>query len=204
MITFIVTTELVHVVRPSTPSKRGLRAHGLSPHTSAHLWSSAIRPVLTYGAHCVHLSSAAIAEMQRTQGALMKQALGLYKSCHHTKLLQALNLEEIGTLIQKARVRTLRSALQYESRACDFYSYVFSVHCSGGKIDTRGAIAHAAQTASAKNVTLTSLLLGQSAWPTTEPQKDGVDDGFNDTLCQLLCFYSDSSRELLQSVLKSF
>ena len=80
----------------------GLCCQGVNPLVIAHIWSVAVRPVLTYG--CSHtvvpyvsLKQRDIDSLEKTQGALLKVALGLPKVCRNSRLLAALNISRIAT-----------------------------------------------------------------------------------------------------------
>ena len=89
----------------------GLHAKGVAPSTVASVFSAALRPILLYGAHCVDIGDAALADLQRTQGQLVKQALGLMRRSRHTRLLQVLRLPDCSALISRARLRMAKAAL---------------------------------------------------------------------------------------------
>ena len=57
--------------------------------TMVYLWA-AVRPVLTYGSHCIYLRVSAIEKMQKLQAKLVKQSLGLHKYCRNSAMLDAL------------------------------------------------------------------------------------------------------------------
>ena len=56
-------------------------------------------PNLTYGFECINVSNDVIRNLETTQGLLVKQYMGLYKSCHNGPLLKALNIDRICDVI---------------------------------------------------------------------------------------------------------
>jgi hypothetical protein len=100
----------------------GLHPRGLDPATMAHLWNAAVRPVLAYGAHCVHIPSSSVDALDRMQASLVKRALGLPKSSHNTDLLKALNVQTVRSSRQTQCAKLLRRTLSSDSQTCDFYS----------------------------------------------------------------------------------
>ncbi len=62
----------------------GLYAGGLAPYTVAHIWKSALQPVLTYGVQAVHLNRSHLLSMDSEQASLVKTTLGLRKSSRST------------------------------------------------------------------------------------------------------------------------
>ena len=44
----------------------GLHPRGLAPVTMAHLWNAAVRPVLTYGSHCIHMTKRLVDDLDKT------------------------------------------------------------------------------------------------------------------------------------------
>ncbi len=68
----------------------GLYADGLDPYTVAHIWKTALQPVLMYGVQAVHLNRSQLSSMDSAQTSLVKTTLGLTKGIRSIQLLQAL------------------------------------------------------------------------------------------------------------------
>ena len=45
----------------------------------AYLWNAAIRPVLTYGINCIHVSKTCLSRMETLQAKLLKAGIGVHK-----------------------------------------------------------------------------------------------------------------------------
>ena len=75
-----------------------------------------VQPALTYGCVSAPLSSADIAELNATQTATIKTALGLPHSAHHSALLAAAGITPAHEMIRAACFRAARGALRTEHR----------------------------------------------------------------------------------------
>jgi hypothetical protein len=53
----------------------------------------AVRPILTYGCHSVHLSAKEFDHIEKFQSNNVKRIFGLPKRSHHSKLLKALGIK---------------------------------------------------------------------------------------------------------------
>ena len=82
----------------------GLCYPGLSTESKVYLWKTVCVPSLTYGCEAVALSDRHISLMESCQGSLVKQFSGIGKRSHHSKLLQALHIPPVKSII---RDRTL-------------------------------------------------------------------------------------------------
>ncbi len=72
----------------------GLYAGGLDPYTVAHIWKTALQPVLMYGVQAVHLNRSQLLSMDSAQASLVKTTLGLSKGSRSAPLLQALKINK--------------------------------------------------------------------------------------------------------------
>ena len=45
----------------------------------AYLWNAALRPVLTYGINCIHVSKTCLSRMEPLQAKLLKAGIGVHK-----------------------------------------------------------------------------------------------------------------------------
>ena len=116
----------------------GLHPRGLSPETMQHLWNAAVRPVLTYGSHCISLNRQQLDSLEKTQSSLIKRALGLPSSSHNTHLLHALRTQTVETSRQLMSLNTFKSAMSSSSQSSHFYSHVLSDAITNRNIDKRG------------------------------------------------------------------
>ena len=56
----------------------------------AYLWNAAIRPVLTYGINCIHVSKTCLSRMETLQAKTLKAAIGVQKWSRSSLFLKAL------------------------------------------------------------------------------------------------------------------
>ena len=75
-----------------------------------------VRPALTYGCVPAPLNSADTAELDATQAASIKAALGLPRRAHHSALLAAAGVTPAHELIRGACFRAIRCAMRSEHR----------------------------------------------------------------------------------------
>ena len=179
----------------------GLHARGLAPTTMSYLWRTAIRPILLYGSHCVHLRQSSLESMQKTQGALIKTCLGLRKSCHHSKLLHALRLPDIGVEVERARLRTLSAAVHADSQARSFYTSIICDKIANRRIDPKGSVNQAAITCAKYSLSFADVVFNKQL-PRFNANRE--EDGIEDSIRQLLAFYSYDNNVLLNLLLRSF
>ena len=70
----------------------GLCVKGANPFTIAHIYKTAIQPILTYGCSTIKLKPNDVDELERVQASMIKAALGLSKYSKNTPILRALNI----------------------------------------------------------------------------------------------------------------
>ena len=104
----------------------GLCVRGCSPHTIAHIYSAAVRPVLMYGMECVYQGNFVMDKVERTQSRFLKTALGLYSKCRTSPLLQALNIDKVKTSIEIQKLSLFKSMFMSSSRTNDLYKFLLS------------------------------------------------------------------------------
>ena len=71
-------------------SSIGMSYPGLESMTKAHLWKSICCSTLTYGCDSMCLKDVDIVRLEKCQGNLIKQCVGLGKRSHHSNLLKTL------------------------------------------------------------------------------------------------------------------
>ena len=69
----------------------GLCVRGANSFTIAHMYKTAIQPILTYSCSTIKLKPNDIDELEKVQASLIKAALGLFKYSRNTPILRALN-----------------------------------------------------------------------------------------------------------------
>ena len=60
----------------------GLCQSGLAPHTSAHVYQTAVRCGLLYGCSSIYMNKSGLLELDKTQGKYLKSMLGIGYNCH--------------------------------------------------------------------------------------------------------------------------
>ena len=70
----------------------GLCARGTNPFSIAHIYKTAIQPILTYGCSNLNLTHNDINELEKVQASLIKTALGLPKYSRNTPIQRALHI----------------------------------------------------------------------------------------------------------------
>ena len=94
----------------------GLCANGCDPHTVSYIYSTAIRPVLTYGLESTYQGSTAMNEVEVLQSKFLKTSLGVKYYCKTTPLLQALNIERVSTFVDIQKLSLYKSMFLSTSR----------------------------------------------------------------------------------------
>jgi len=77
----------------------GMSYPGTSSNVKAHLWKSVCQPVLLYGLEAVSLHKGELAILEKTQGSIIKASMGLGKRHHHSRLMKALEINHISSLV---------------------------------------------------------------------------------------------------------
>lgn len=104
----------------------GLYHKGVCPSTAAHLFKVGIQTSLTYAIESIHINASNLNLLKRTQGNLIKAALGLRKSCRTTPLLRALNIQSVTQVLELSLLNLFKSCLISDSATSTFYSYICS------------------------------------------------------------------------------
>ena len=179
----------------------GLHPRGLAPVTIAHLWNAAVRPVLTYGAHCLHMNASLVATLDRTQSILVKSALGLRKSSHSSDLLRALEIRPVHQTRVRLCTKMLRNALVNSSLSSHFYANVLASDVLGCPVTPKCSAATAMSYLKSCNISYTRYICDNHC---EFPKDPTMPRGVSDTCRQLLQFYSSENFNLLQLLLRSF
>ena len=98
----------------------GVCQYGSSPYTNAHIYSVAIRPVLTYGLECVYQQKKIWYEIESLQAKFIKSSLGLRQYCRSGPLLKALKVQSILKSVELAEIKLLRSLFRSSSQTSVF------------------------------------------------------------------------------------
>ena len=109
----------------------GVCCDGVASKTLSHIYKVAIQPILTYGCAAISIDNRAVKSLEKTQGMLLKTALGIPKNRRNSPLLAALGIEKIEQLIKRQQLTLLRNALQGNSRARTFYMGMMKLYNQG-------------------------------------------------------------------------
>ena len=93
----------------------GMCYPGLNTASKTYLYKSICFPTLIYGLNSINISNKCIQQLESTQGGIIKQVCGLSKQSHHSKLLRALNIDNVKTCINN-------STLSLYNRICSVVS----------------------------------------------------------------------------------
>ena len=103
------------------PQSACLCTHCVAPDAAAHMIKVAIQHVLMYGCAPIILHPGTIKTLEKTQGLLVKSALGLPKYCRNTPLLKALVIRTIRQVVNNNQLSIMRNALWNTFIARNFY-----------------------------------------------------------------------------------
>ena len=87
----------------------GLNNQALSPSVKAYLWRSIGTPSLMYAMGTCNISSVDLKRLESFQGTIIKNSVHFGKRCHHSALLEALDIPKIKYHISKQRAGPLKS-----------------------------------------------------------------------------------------------
>ena len=91
------------------------------------MWSTAIRPVLTYGLNTVNVDKTRLKELESIQGKLVTSMVSLHKYCRSTPLLKAMKIPSVESLLDVSNIELLRHVLTNDSRARSFYFHCLNI-----------------------------------------------------------------------------
>ena len=109
----------------------GVCCDGVAPKTLSHIYKVAIQPILTYGCSAINITHRSVKSLEKTQGILLKTALGLPKSRRNSPLFAALGIEKIDQLIKRQQLTLLRNALQGHIEARTIYMGMMRMYNQG-------------------------------------------------------------------------
>ena len=107
----------------------GLCVRGANPLTIAHMYKTAIQPILTYDCFTIKLNPKDIDAHEKAQASLIKSALSLSKYSKNTPILRALNIKKIGRIFDERHLSLTRAALHNTSKSRTFYLHSVYLHC---------------------------------------------------------------------------
>ena len=185
----------------------GLCKSGLAPHTSAHVYQTAVRCGLLYGCSSIYMNKSGLLELDKTQGKHLKSMLGIGYTCncHTTPLLQALGIAPCSVTVKVSSLDLLKSSLSSSSVAGPFYG--FMLNCD--MLKSRKTVAgRAIQYCDQYNINLTKYILSDD-YQTTIKKSLNTDipagvNGLVDSVQFLLSDFNATSRKMLHNLLKTF
>ena len=133
---------------------------------------------------------------------LVKNALGLRRSCHSTPLLNALHIQSIQASRDILAMKTLKSAMLSSSHASDFYCYMLNLHWSEQSLDPKGLLYRVVSLCAKFSMSLCRFIVDKSF--SLAFMKSFTCDGITDSCQQLLEFYSRDNQRLLNLLLSSY
>ncbi len=101
----------------------------------SYLVKTICQPTLCYGSECMNISNRDDAQLDSTQGQLIKRSLGLSKRSYNTELFQAMNIKRASDLVSQNACSLFRRICSVSSPARNIclyhlYRYVLSGHLS--------------------------------------------------------------------------
>ena len=171
----------------------------------AYLWNAAIRPVLTYGINCIHVSKTCLARMETLQAKLLKAGIGVHKWSRSSPILKALNIKKIETTIDISSLDLGRSILCNGSRARSFYIYLMNMHACGQLNGHNYLVSRISKTCDKHNVSFLKYVFNENY--ASHARKNMLrmsHDGLSDSVRQCIISHDPYDRVLLRMLLKAF
>ena len=177
-----------------------------SSEAIAHIWNSAIRPVITYGCQSVYIDKKSVDELDKIQSKLLKSVLGLKSYCRTTPVLNALKMNKISTTVEIDELNLLRTMLHSTSRASIFYKHVFNQYHRGENCGDKNLISRVHHTCKKYGISVIKYLCDQEYANSQKRvlQRIPTNDGVVDTVRHLITNINQHSRVLVNMLLKPF
>ena len=183
----------------------GLCSNGTHPSTVAHIFKTAVQPVLFYGMECLFQSKAAIAKAESTLAKLLKGALGLKSCSRTTPLLKALNIKTLQLSVYVRELVLFKSMFLSNSRSKKLYSFLLTKIFNGESPSTNSIAHRVIQTCQRNNINFCDYLCDSNYFNKCKRElKQVCHDGLTDTVSFLLHTNCDASKNILQSFLSPF
>lgn len=179
---------------------------GLAPDTMAHIWKTAIQPILLYATQCFTLKKKSLDELDRIQARLLKSSLGLSKFCRNTPLLQALKIQKPSTLIDAYNLDLIRSHFSTFSKGRIFYTFMLKQHMSG-RLNGHDNLLNRVRAVSDKHGVSVMKYIFDNEYVRkykTKIKAFTTDDGVIDSAAYLLYNFNNDNRQMLQMLLLPF
>jgi len=115
-------------------SSVGMVYPGLGTNVKSYMWKTIGAPTLLYGMDSIHLSQRDIKQLNSAQGSIVKRVMGLNKRCHHSSLLQAMNIQTIEDKL-KTSVSSLYNRIgQVSCPSRDLQSVLLAMYITDGTV----------------------------------------------------------------------
>ena len=99
----------------------GIKFPGVAPHIIIDIYNTAIRSILTYGCTATYLTKTNLLKLDRYQGKIIKQCLGLNNRSRTTPLLKAMCVDPISVSVSATSMELLKACVLRNSLCQDFY-----------------------------------------------------------------------------------
>lgn len=180
----------------------GLCDRGVNPRTIAHIFSTALQPILTFGDAAVGLRPKDVKELEKTQASLIKVALGLPKTCKNSPLLDALHIKRVDELLHAQTLSLLRRSVLDTSQARRFYLHLLRMHQQFNMSKHTSLLANSKVIADDIGISLMQYIFDDSYANAQKNRITHTDpNGLTDSLRFLLNNYSDPQAQVLTSLL---
>ena len=110
----------------------GMCPNGVKPNVAAHLWKSALQPVLSYACQSLPLYKTDIQNMDKIQAKLIKTSLGLSKYMRTTPLLNALYINSISDVIDVYTLNMYKMIMFSNTGAKSLYTHILNSDSHAG------------------------------------------------------------------------
>ena len=179
---------------------------GVAPKTLSHIYKVAIQPILTYGCSAINITHRSVKSLEKTQGILLKTALGLPKNRRNSPLFAALGIEKIDQLIKRQQLTLLRNALQGNSKARTFYMGTMRMY-NQGNIDQYPAslLSRCKRICNSERFSLHKYIFDNKYETQCKRKLKSITrDGTVDSISNLLKNYNHDSKQLVNLLLKPY
>ena len=111
----------------------GLSYPGLNTGVKTHLWKTMCNPVLMYGLDTIAVSNKHMADLESTQGTMVKRFLGIGKRSHHTSLLKALGIPRISDCLTWKTLSLFNRSFKVESPLLSLHARMLAEYIVNGR-----------------------------------------------------------------------
>ena len=155
---------------------------GLSTEVKIHLWKTIGLPSLLYGMENLELRVKELREPEKLQSSIIKRTTGFPLRCHHTHLLNAVNVQKTNFYIQNCLLSLWNRMFLVNSPARRLSEKLLSTYLSK-KLVIPGTIIHRMKNT---GVSLVKGLFSRIYIPVPQVGNDNVNDGIVDSLRYLI------------------